>query len=59
MRLDIFQMVTPQVNSIEISLEKGEERQFKIVDTGENGENINILDEWICNTNGFILVFAQ
>ena len=44
--------------NIEITVEKGEARQFKIIDTGENGINKNILDEWICNSNGFILIFA-
>ena len=44
--------------TIEISIEKGETRQFKILDTGENGINKTILDEWICNSNGFLLIFA-
>ena len=44
--------------TIEIKSEKGEERQFKILDTGGKEENLNMIDEYICNAHGFILVFA-
>ena len=44
--------------TIEIKTEKGEERQFKLLDTSGGESNQNMMDEWICNTNGFILVFA-
>ena len=44
--------------TIEIKTEKGEERKFKILDTAGKEGNQNMIDEWICNANGFILVFA-
>ena len=44
--------------TIEIKTEKGEERQFKILDTSGMESNQNMIDEWICNANGFVLVFA-
>ena len=43
---------------MEIKSEKGEEWQFKLLDTGGKEENLNMLDEYICNAHGFILVFA-
>ena len=44
--------------TIEIKTEKGEERKFKILDTAGKEGNKNLIDEWICNANGFILVFS-
>ena len=41
-----------------IKTNKGEEKEFKIIDTVEDEEYQNMLEEWICNSNGFILVFA-
>ena len=41
-----------------IKTNKGEEKEFKIFDTVEDEEYPNMLEDWICNANGFILVFA-
>ena len=41
-----------------IKTNKGEEKEFKIFDTVQDEEYPNMLDEWICNASGFILVFA-
>ena len=41
-----------------IKTNKGEEKEFKIFDAVEDEEYQNMLDEWICNAHGFILVFA-
>ena len=41
-----------------IKTSKGEEREFKIIDTVEDEEYQNMLEEWISNAYGFILVFA-
>ena len=41
-----------------IKTSKGEEREFKIIDTVEDEDYQNMLEEWISNANGFILVFA-
>ena len=44
--------------TIKISFEKGEEREFKILDTAGEEDYKNMIDEWIRSANGFILVFA-
>ena len=41
-----------------IKTSKGEEREFKIIDTVEDEDYQNMLEEWISNAYGFILVFA-
>ena len=43
---------------MQIKTEKGEERDFKIVDTPGEETDQNLLDEWICNSNCIILVYA-
>ncbi len=44
--------------TMQIKTEKGEERDFKIVDTPGEETDQNLLDEWICNSNCIILVYA-
>ena len=43
---------------MQFKVEKGEERDFKILDTPGEETDQNLIDEWICNSHGFILVFA-
>jgi len=44
--------------SMKFKTENGEERDFKIIDIAGEETNQNLMDEWICNSQGFILVFA-
>lgn len=44
--------------SIHIEAKDGKEKEFKILDTAGEEDYQNMLDQWICCANGFLLVFA-
>ena len=47
-----------EIYTISITTGNGEQREFKILDTAGEEDYNNMIDEWINNANGFILVFA-
>ena len=44
--------------SIRITTNKGEEREFKILDTAGEEDYQTMMDEWIKKADGFLLLFA-
>ena len=44
--------------SIRITTNKGEEREFKILDTAGEEDYQTMIDEWIKKADGFLLLFA-
>lgn len=44
--------------SVHIDTKNGEQREFKILDTAGEEDYQNMLDQWISQASGFLLIFA-